>query len=267
MLALAAVAAMVALVTIPFKAEEGEFLHALRNDEIASVAVGHSADFFSNLPSQTVKANEGDDIAVSWVNRFGFRREAVLSELKTLDDLRAGTGTADSPPQLDPSASIVTTARSLGAAVPEIVGPDELTFDRFKWLSWIVTVLMIGLLVSGPQPRRMTKWGAFWAYLAPFHIGIFYSLLRDWPRDPKMSLLPEPRPGDRIVVDPATNKRIRRLGGGTMLFWSIFVSSLVVSLVASAVVWALPSHLDPVVWKAVDMAGVQITTPSAGNAP
>jgi len=64
----------------PFNAEEGEFIHPLRSGEIASVAVGHSADFYATSGLNTNPFNAQDDIAVSWVNRFGLRREAILNE-------------------------------------------------------------------------------------------------------------------------------------------------------------------------------------------
>jgi hypothetical protein len=82
MLALTTLAALAVLVTTPFSAEEGEFIHALRSGEIQSVAVGHSADFYTASGVHTTGINVQDDIAVSWVNRFGFRREAVLDQLR-----------------------------------------------------------------------------------------------------------------------------------------------------------------------------------------
>ncbi|MBC7561192.1 MAG: hypothetical protein H7270_18040, partial [Dermatophilaceae bacterium] len=98
MLALTTVATIVALLTTPFSAEEGEFIHALRNGEIQFVAVGHSADFSSASGFTTTEPNAQDDIAVSWVNRVGFRREAVL------DQLRGSAQSVEStPPDTQPS--------------------------------------------------------------------------------------------------------------------------------------------------------------------
>ena len=259
MLGLTTVATILVLLTTPFSAEEGEFIHALRNGEIQFVAVGHSADFYSESGFRATEFNAQDDIVVSWVNRFGFRREAVL------DQFRGSVQSVESTPpdtqpsaQLDPSASIIRTAESLGAAAPTVVSPGDLRFDRVKWLTGLVTVLMVGILLYGPQPRRMTKWGAFWAYLIPFNIGIFYALIRDSPWNATMNRLPEPTRGDRVVVDPVTNEVIPRSGGWT-LFFSALIAGLAISLVLLGIAWAFPTYLDPVAWIAVDLSGKPMT--------
>jgi hypothetical protein len=100
-----------------------------------------------------------------------------------------------------------------------VLQPGELPFDHLKWLSVLLIVLMIGLLLYGPQPRRTTKAGAFWAYLLPLNIGIFYALLRDSPWSERMNLVPEPAASDRIVVDPVTNRRPHRYGGWMVFLW------------------------------------------------
>lgn len=261
LLAMVTVASFAVLLTTPFSAEEGEFIHALRTGEITTVAVGHSADFYSasgfNNPGvNTVGFNDPNDVAVSWVNRFGFRREAVLWQL---GGLTQGAESTPQTPPLDPAGSIARTARSLGAVAPTVVQPGQLRFDRLKWLSALVLVLMIGILLYGPQPRRMTKWGAFWAYLIPFNIGIFYALLRDSPWNRKMARLPEPGVGDRVVVDPMTNEVISRHGGWAMFFWSAVVASFAITLVLLVVAWTFPTYLDPVGWSAVDVAGNPVT--------
>jgi len=261
LLAMVTVASFAVLLTTPFSAEEGEFIHALRSGEITTVAVGHSADFYSasgfNNPGvNTVGFNDTNDIAVSWVNRFGFRREAVLQQL---GGLAQGAESTPQTPPLDPAGSIARTARSLGVVAPTVVQPGQLRFDRLKWLSALVLVLMIGILLYGPQPRRMTKWGAFWAYLIPFNIGIFYALLRDSPWNRKMARLPEPVVGDRVALDPITNEVISRYGGWAMFFWSAVVASFAIALVLLGVAWTFPTYLDPVGWSAVDVAGNPMT--------
>lgn len=123
LLALATLASFAVLLTTRFSAEEGEFTHALRSGEITSVAVGHSADFYSASGFNTTGSNANDDIAVSWVNRFGFRREAVLYQL---GGLAQGAETTPSTARLDPSASIARTAHSLGAVATKVVQPGGL---------------------------------------------------------------------------------------------------------------------------------------------
>jgi hypothetical protein len=114
------------------------------------------------------------------------------------------------------------------------------------------------IMFFGPQPRRMTKWGAFWAYTAPLNVGIFYALLRDAPWNKKVNLVPEPRAGDRFAVDQATGREISRLGGWNMFFWASFLGKFAISLVLFAVMWALPEFVDPIAWTGVDMGGNQL---------
>ena len=276
---------LLGLLTAPFDAEEGEFIHALRSGEIASVALGHSQDFYSDSGLNATSYNAWDDIAVVWVNRFGFRREAVLNGLGALDQLTQSTdgsqGTVDpqgtedpqiapdsqstqdpqSTSRLDPAASIARTAQSFGVAAPKVVQPGQLPFDHLKWLSVLLIVLMIGLLLHGPQPRRTTKAGAFWAYLLPLNIGIFYALLRDSPWSQRMNLVPEPAASDRIVVDRVTNRKLHRYGGWMVFLWFTLVTRLALTLLLVAVAFAFPTYLDPVGWSAVDVAGNRLTLP------
>ena len=279
LLTLTACSTLLGLLTVPFDAEEGEFLHALRNGEIASVAQGHSQDFHSDSGLNATSYNGRDDIAVVWVNRFGFRREAVLNGLGALDhftqntdgsqgtgdsqntDGSQGTGDAQSTSRLDPAASIARTAESLGVAAPKVVQPGELPFDHLKWLSVLLIVLMVGIMLNGPQPRRTTKAGAFWAYLLPLNVGIFYALLRDSPWNQRMNLLPDPAPRDRVLVDPVTNTTLRRYGGWMVLLWFTLVTRLALSLLLIAVAFAFPTHLDPVAWIGVDVGGHRLTLP------
>ena len=259
-LVLTSVATIATLLTIPFSAEEGEFLHALRSGEVTSAAVGHSADFETPVSAINVsRLAAGDDIAVSWVSRYGFRRVAVLGTLQRSGPV-AQTDAAPATPALDPSASIVKTAKSLGTAPPRMVQPGELPYDNLIWLTVLVTILMIGVVIRGPQPRRMTKWAAFWACLFQLNVGIFYLLLRDAPWNERMNALPEPKPGVAgVVVNPVTNERIRRYGGWTMCIGFGLLTSLGLSLLLTAVSWVFPKYLDPVAWSAVNLAG----TPTA----
>lgn len=268
LLALTALTSAAALLCTPFSAEEGEFIHALRSGEITTVAVGHSSDFasggFNTTGFNTNGSNAPNDVAVSWVNRFGFRRLADLSQLGELAQLADDQGDETNPSTaskapLDPSATIARTARSLGVAAPRVVQPGGLRFDRLNGLSVLLTILMIGVLMYGPQPRRKTKWGAFWSYLIPYSLGILWALLRDSPWNRRMSLLPEPAAGERVVVDPITGEGITRYGGWTMFFVSAVIASIALSLVLLGVAWAFPTHLDPVVWSAVDVAGHPMT--------
>ena len=261
LVALTTLATMVSLFTHPIDAQEGEFVHALRAGEITAVAVGHSQDFRSDIGFSSNAYNASDDIAVCWVNRFGFRRTAILNQLQGLDQTRGDGGAAPNPSStsVDPSASIAATARSLGAVAPATVRPDELPLEGIAWLPRVVTVLMIVIMIFGPQPRRTTKWGAFWAYSAPLNLGIFWALLRDSPWNQRMNLLPEPRPGDGYAVNLATGRKVVRQGGWSMFFVASFAIPIALSLVLFLIMWPFPDFMDSVAWTAVNPSGNPLT--------
>jgi hypothetical protein len=263
LLALTTLATMVSVLTIPFEAHEAEFVHALRSGEVRSVALGRSADFSPEYGVTLNSSGVSDDIAVAWVNRFGFRRVAALTDLRAVDDLlrtaEPAAGAVPSSRQLDPAGSIAATARALGADPPTVVAPRDLPLEALTRLSPGVMVLMIVIMLGGPRPRRMSKAGAFWAYLAPFNIGIFYALLRDSPWNRRMNLLPEPGPSERMLVDPATDEGIRRRGGWNMFVWAFVIGNIMVNLLLATIGSLLPNYLDPVVWTTVDVAGTVLT--------
>lgn len=142
-----------------------------------------------------------------------------------------------------------------------MVQPGELPFDHVKWLSVLLIVLMIGIMLNGPQPRRTTKAGAFWAYLLPLNVGISYALLRDSPWNRRMNLVPAPAASDRVILDAVTNRRLHRYGGWMVFLWFTLVARLALSLLLVAVAFAFPTYLDPVGWSAVDVAGNRLTLP------
>jgi hypothetical protein len=277
LLLLTILSTLVLLVTTPLEAQEGEFIHALRSGEVRSAAVGHSADFASDFGVSVTNTSAGDDIAVSWVGRSGFRRVAVLSNLLAVRDLVAASDGEDAAvptpafdpsapivaptPVLDPLATIAATARSLGSTPPIMVQPGGLPLDRMKALTPLLVTLMMVVLIVGPRPRRMSKAGAFWAYLAPFNIGIFYALLRDSPWNRRMNLVPEPGARDRVISEPGVNKPIYRHSGWAMFVWSVLLSGIAFGILQAALRWALPTYFDLVTWIPVNLPDNQLTTP------
>jgi hypothetical protein len=67
-------------------------------------------------------------------------------------------------PRVDVYRSVIATATAADLPVPQMgsLGP-------YGWLGWpLVLAWLAGvlLLVAGPQPRRVTKWGLFWGHTA-----------------------------------------------------------------------------------------------------
>lgn len=58
-------------------------------------------------------------------------------------------------------------------------------------LSWLI---MLWVLITGPQPRHVTKWAGFWILCLPGGLGVLYMLTREAPWSRAVATLPEPPP-------------------------------------------------------------------------
>ena len=101
---------------------------------------------------------------------------------------------------------------------------------RWDWLGAVGWLAMLVMLVTGPQPRRATKWAWFWLYLLPAHAGLLYALAREAPWNATVHRTPEPLPHRAMVAD------IRFTGGKALL------TVLLVGALAQVLVAALDPH-------------------------
>jgi hypothetical protein len=60
--------------------------------------------------------------------------------------------------------------------------------------SLIAFLSVVGAIVFGPQPRRFTKWGAFWIAMLPLGVGQVWLLVTEAPWSRAASARPEPLP-------------------------------------------------------------------------
>jgi hypothetical protein len=58
--------------------------------------------------------------------------------------------------------------------------------------AWLI---MLFVLITGPQPRRATKWATAWIFTLPGGLGLLWALTREAPWAKEASELPEPAPG------------------------------------------------------------------------
>jgi hypothetical protein len=147
-------------------------------------------------------------------------------------ELRAAMRSPAGSSSIDLAATIRATAADAGdprVAFTETAGPVDVDSPLPQGLYLLAVVIALGFLISGPQPRRLTKWGVFWTLGIPGNVGVVWWLLREAPWDPRANALPEP-----------ADYRVRRMydgrkrrGGGEMLLW----------LVLAAVVWAMLTWL------------------------
>ena len=119
--------------------------------------------------------------------------------------------------------AVRAAAEATGVTVSEPWG-DRLL--RWEWLGAAASLVVLVMLVTGPQPRRATKWAWFWLYLLPAHAGLLYALAREAPWSATVHRTPEPLPHREMVAD------IRFTGGKAFLI-VLLVGALADELVAA----------------------------------
>ena len=113
-------------------------------------------------------------------------------------------------------------------AVPDI--EDDLLM-RWTSAGALTHVLLVLVLLYGPQPRRATKWAWFWLTFLPFDAGLLALLLRDAPWSRRATAVQEPL-GHRVQPDD------HRLTGGRALLLAVALG-----LLGQLVVDSLSHHL------------------------
>ncbi len=68
-------------------------------------------------------------------------------------------------------------------------------------------IVVVATIVFGPQPRRFTKWGAFWISTLPLGVGEIWLLLTEAPWSRAASALPEPLPHSKQAQTPEGDPR------------------------------------------------------------
>ena len=93
----------------------------------------------------------------------------------------------------------------------------------------LLTLIAIVVLVTGPQPRRLTKWATFWVIvLLPLSAGAIWWLLREAPWSRRANAVPEPEPGAAGVM---VGEHWRQ-GGGRAFLVCLLIAVLVDAVLA-----------------------------------
>jgi hypothetical protein len=135
---------------------------------------------------------------------------------------------------VDIPMTITTTATAAGQRAPGdgLVGPAQ-------WSAFPLAALTLGflaVLIWGPQPRRVTKWGMFWALWVPLGIGVGWWLARDAPFAPDMNAVAAPGPREKGMRPNG----IQRTGGG-IAFVAAWGVSIAVGIALAILVGVLGS--------------------------
>ncbi|MGH3411755.1 MAG: hypothetical protein ACRDPH_01575 [Marmoricola sp.] len=159
-------------------------------------------------------------VQVEWRHGLLRHRAEVLQVVGHVRDPKREADVGDSVPVIHqrPSAALLELQPGLRVTQDQVLsgGGALLGWQVPNLLGMIALFLALaclGLLISGPQPWRVTRWGWFWFYLLLAPIGSIAFLLLSGP----VPHLPSPK-----------NPR-RRLGGG----WSFLIALLLTGPLAA----------------------------------
>jgi hypothetical protein len=151
--------------------------------------------------------------------------------------------TGHHPGNADPASAVLWRAGAVGyrlADLPRDGSTPRLTLgqaparddllQRWSGASTVVLVVLVLVLMLGPQPRRVTKWALFWWFLTPLNAGLIWALVREAPWAPAARALPVPAP-HRFQPDD------RRFTGGLA-----FLLMLLATTIGQLVLQSLAQH-------------------------
>lgn len=195
----------------PVKVSPDKLLTDLRSGDVQKVSrnCGESGDGDLHVSVETTA-----DLSHSlcWTDGILLYRTSIRA-------LRADLDAEPGSTPVDVVGTVRTTASAAGQPEPSLV---------VEWVPWWSTLLavlalmylvgmlaMVVLLVTGPQPRFMTKWAVFWTLGMPLNAGLLWWLFHEAPWSPRARAMPEP-------ADYAVRVRFdgrKRRSGGEMFLW------------------------------------------------
>ncbi len=204
-----------------------DFLQDLRAGDVRSYQFTSMEDAVP-YPGLFVDDNGSDsDPHLVWCSATYDCHRVDASDVAFLDDMAVSSASAEETDQPSDEQSVVRRViRDQAANDP----PTIRTNASVEWLSQAMGITFLALLVvliTGWQPRRSTKWAAFWLLLLPGGLGMLWILVREAPWSRQMAALPEPATG---LWSPG-----RWTGGWTFIAVAL-LSNLVLNL--PDVVWS-----------------------------
>ncbi len=179
----------------PRASSAADFVQDLQDGSVESYQVGTAEDFEVFRGLRLGDRYDGDILV--WCNG---RLDCHRVQVDELTFLVEGDDTSEDP----------TSAEDEflgGGDVAELLVDDYAPNDRpiqrpsgmaLEWsgLAWVCAWLtMLFVLITGPQPRRATKWAVFWLFTLPGGLGLLWALIREAPWAREAAQLPEPMPG------------------------------------------------------------------------
>lgn len=102
----------------------------------------------------------------------------------------------------------------------------------FLLVTGIAHLLVLGTVLFGPQPRRFTRWAAFWWVTMPLGVGAVWLLVREAPWSRTASALPELSPHGKQKL---TAEGDPRFTGGPAFLVTFLVGTVLNVVVGSLV--------------------------------
>ncbi len=201
----------------PRSASQDDFARAVKAGDVRALQTydGRYGLEWTALSIQVQFGTTSSRPVVLWEDQRGMLHRTDLSWL--------GGGTPGSVGDtIDLLATIDATAQAAGVPVPTV--DEGLGLAEHSAVPMgLLTLLFLGILVFGPQPRRVTKWGMLWVICIPLGLGMAWWLARDAPFSPAMNRVAQPVPGDKGMLPNG----IRRTGGGVAFLGAWGISVLV----------------------------------------
>lgn len=201
----------------PRAASQDEMARAVKAGDVR--AIDTSAGRYGLEFALTAVRSDDVPAEVLWEDGSGRLHRTDLWSLS-----QGYTGTDGEP--TDVPATIVATAESAGRTAPTVdAGVGPATWSAVPL--WLLGIGALALLVRGPQPRRVTKWGMFWLLWIPLGVGLCWWLARDAPFSRAMNETASPEPRKKGLQPTG----VRRNGGG-LAFLVAWGASILVGMLA-----------------------------------
>lgn len=96
---------------------------------------------------------------------------------------------------IDVRRSAAATARANGHDAPGRGSGTAWPRTALAFLALLTVLGAVGLLISGPEPRLLTRWGWFWLLSLPAGLGLVWYLVREAPWNARTSTIAPLPPG------------------------------------------------------------------------
>jgi hypothetical protein len=184
------------LLLTPRASGAGDFVQDLQAGNVESYQVG-SSDDFEAFHGFTLSDSSGGDVLMWCTGQLDCHQLPIQDLTFLLDEnVDPGDGTSvDEEGSFYEGQVVDQLVARYAAHNPPRERHDGMPLEQLGWVWPLVYLTMLFVLITGPQPRRATKWAVFWIFSLPSGLGLLWALTREAPWHREASELPEPAPG------------------------------------------------------------------------